>query len=202
MSRLAATLALALVALGVGGCAIGPDAEPRDIDREVIDELPLAPSAGGAAATGTGRVYLLAPDASGSLTMLEAVARDVGSDAQALLRALLAGPNTDELGDQFRTALPPDLRLLDVRRRPAGVLVVDVSNEITDLTGEVLIAAVAQIVFTAAALPDVRSVELRVEGASTQWPAGNGELRSEPLSVYDYPGIEPSTQPPYPGLPA
>jgi spore germination protein GerM len=197
-----AMVALAAAVFGIAGCAIGPDSEPRDIDREVIDELPLAPSGAGAAATGTGRVYLLAPDASGSLTMLRAVARDVGSDARALLQALLAGPNSEELEEQFRTALPADLRLLDVRRRPSGVLLVDVSNEITDLTGDVLIAAVAQIVFTASALSDVRSVELRADGTTTQWPAGNGELRSEPLTVYDYPGIEPSTQPPYPGLPA
>jgi spore germination protein GerM len=202
MRRLVAGAVIVAVGLGLGGCAIGPESEPRDIDREEIDELPLAPSGGGAAATGTGRVYLLAPNASGSLTMLQAVARDVGSDARVLLQALLAGPNTDELEEQFRTALPRDLRLLDVRRRAGGVLLVDVSDEITDLTGDALIAAVAQIVFTASALPDVRFVELRVEGATTQWPAGNGELRSEPLTVYDYPGIEPSTQPPYPGLPA
>ena len=46
------------------------------------------------------------------------------------------------------------------------------------------------------------AVELTVAGVTTQWPAGNGELRAEPLTVYDYPGIEPSTQPAYPGLPA
>ena len=202
MSRRVGVLWVAVAGLVVGGCAIGPDDEPRDIEREVIDDLPLAPAGGGAAATGTGRIYLLAPDAPASVTMLRAVARDVGSDPRARLEALLLGPNSDELEDQFRTSLPANLRLLDVRRRAGRVLLVDVSDEITQLTGDALIAAVAQIVFTAAGLSDVRSVELRVEGVSTQWPAGNGELRSEPLTIYDYPGIEPSTQPPYPGLPA
>ena len=197
---LVSCVAAALVVLG--GCAIGADDAPRDIDPEVLDELPLTPSGGGAEATGTGRIYLVAPDPSGSDTVLQAVARDVGSDPRSLLDALLRGPNTDELADQYRTALPPELRLRDVRRRGGGVLLVDVTDEITQLSGDELIAAVAQIVFTSTALADVQAVELTVDGASAQWPAGNGELRSEPLRVYDYPGIEPSTQPAYPGLPA
>jgi hypothetical protein len=209
-SRCRARWCRRLVALGsslvavvtLGGCAIGPDDGPRDIDPEILEELPLTPSGGGAEATGTGRIYLVAPDPSGSDTVLEAVARDVGSDPRSHLDALLRGPNTDELADQFRSALPPELRLLDVRRRGGGVLLVDVSDEITQLSGDELIAAVAQIVFTSNALPDVQAVELTVNGASAQWPAGNGELRAEPLTVYDYPGIEPSTQPAFPGLPA
>lgn len=192
--------ALALAG-GLGGCAIGPDDGPRDIPQDATD-LPRAPSGGGAAATGTGRVYLVASDPSGSVTLLQPVARDVGADARRRLEALIAGPNTEEVDEKFRSAVPEELRLLDVRRRPGGVLLVDVSDEITQLSGEELIAAVAQIVFTANALSDVRAVQLTVEGQSAQWPAGNGELRSEPLTVYDYPGLEASSQPAYPGLPA
>jgi spore germination protein GerM len=194
-------LALALV-VATSACAVGPDDSPRDIDRDVLDQIRLVPSGGGAAAAGTGRVYLLAPTTAGTPTQLQAVARDVEADPLALLQALLAGPNDDEIANQLRTALPPGLTLNEVRRRAAGVLLVDVSDEITNLSGDTLIAAVAQIVFTATALTVVRAVELTVEGATTQWPAGNGELTAEPLTVYDYPGIEPSTQPAYPGLPA
>ena len=191
----------ALVSCVVSGCAIGPDDSPRDIPQDVIDDLPLPESGGGAAATGSGRVYLVATNPTGSGTSLRAVARDVGSDERLRLEALFAGPNSEERDDQLRTALPDDLRLLGVRRRAGGVLVVDVSDEITQLSGDDLIAAVAQIVFTATELTDVNAVQIAVDGESTKWPAGNGELRSEPLTVYDYPGIEPSTQPPYPGLP-
>lgn len=189
------------ILVAVNGCTVSPDAEPRDIDSEEMDQLPLSPDAGGAAATGAGRIYLIVPGATAPTSRLRAVSRDVGDDASALLQALLAGPNSEERADQFRTALVPGQRLNDARRLAAGVLLVDVSDEITELSGDELILAVAQIVFTANELADVRAVELAVDGVSGQWPAGNGELRAEPLTVYDYPGLEPSTQPAYPGLP-
>jgi len=191
-------LGVLLPALLLGSCAIGPESTPRDIERP--REEPLNVSAG-AAATGSGRIYLLAPVVPGVPTRLQAVARDVVEDAPAVLRALLAGPNAAEFSRQFRTALPIGLELIAARLRPGGVLAVDVTDEIQQLSGEVLVAAIAQIVFTASGLDGVRSVAVTVEGTTTQWPAGNGELQSTPLTVYDYPGIEPSSQPPYPGRP-
>ena len=47
----------------------------------------------------------------------------------------------------------------------------------------------------------MRSVQLLVDGVAQQWPAGNGEARSEPLTVYDYPGMVQSSQPAYPAIP-
>jgi hypothetical protein len=41
-----------------------------------------------------------------------------------------------------------------------------------------------------------------VDGAEARWPASNGELQSDPLTVYDFPGLEPSTQPAYPAVPS
>ena len=116
------------------------------------------------------------------------------------LTALFAGPNVVELDSQFRTALPAGVQLLSTTRR-GGVLRVDVSKELGQLSGEVLVAAVAQIVFTASEVDGVESVNILINGADQQWPSGNGELQSAPLTVYDYPGLVQSSQPAYPAIP-
>jgi spore germination protein GerM len=81
-------------------------------------------------------------------------------------------------------------------------LVVDVTPEITELSGELLVLAVAQIVFTADEIDGVRTVRLRVNGQDQRWPKGDGETRDGPLSVYDFPGLVQSAQPPYPAVPS
>jgi spore germination protein GerM len=78
---------------------------------------------------------------------------------------------------------------------------IDVSQGLLQLSGQVLVAAVAQIVFTGAEIDGVRSVSISVEGAPQRWPVGSGELQSAPLTVYDYPGLVPSAQPAYPAIP-
>lgn len=192
--------ACVLAALALSGCAIGADDGPRDIDRSLADQA--APqAAAGAAATGSGRIFLLAPEVPGLPSRLAAVARDVTDDANAVLTTLFAGPNVIERANQLRTALPEGIRLLDVLQRAGGVLAVDVSGEILSLSGDGLIAALAQIVFTASAITGVDSVQLTVNGSAVQWPASNGELTTRPLTVYDYPGWDPSSQPAYPGIP-
>jgi Sporulation and spore germination len=197
---------LALLGLCVGpvlaGCAIGADDAPRDIDRSLADaDAPQAATAG-AAAIGSGRIFLLAPEVPGLPTRLAAVARDVPDDATAVLSTLLAGPNRSERDNQFRTALPDGIKLSTVLQRAGGVLSIDVSSEILTLSGDGLIAALAQIVFTASAIDGVDSVQITVAGGAVQWPANNGELTERPLTVYDYPGWDPSSQPAYPGVPA
>ncbi|MDO8362015.1 MAG: GerMN domain-containing protein [Actinomycetota bacterium] len=201
--RRRATLAAlaALVALATSGCGISSDDSPRDIP--VIDQLPLDLGIGrdAGAAIGTARVYLLAPEVVGQAQSLQAVARDVSETPTELLAALFAGPNADELDRQFRTALPAGLQLLSVGP-VGGVLRVNVSQELLQLSGQVLVDAVAQIVFTASEVDGVRSVKILIDGADRQWPAGNGELQTSPLTIYDYPGLVQSAQPAYPAVPS
>jgi spore germination protein GerM len=199
--RVVRALASVLCAGLLAGCAIGPDDQPRDITRSATPEQ-ASPAAVAAAASGAGRIFLLAPDVPGLPTRLQAVARDVPDDGRAVLQALLAGPNVGELADQLHTALPASLQLRSVGVGAGGVLVVDLASGIEALSGDVLIAAVAQIVYTSSELPGVDAVSITVNGAPAKWPAGNGELQSAPLTTYDYPGWDPSSQPPYPGIPA
>ena len=115
--------------------------------------------------------------------------------------ALFQGPNIAELQALLRSAIPSGTRLLDVSES-GGALVVNVSSELQQLTGEALIDGVAQIVLTASEITGVSAVLIAIDGVPQQWPATNGVLQSEPLTKYDFPGIVLSSQPAFPSVPS
>jgi spore germination protein GerM len=188
-------------ALAAVGCSVAPDDTPRDIDSGAVVTSQDSSNVGQAAA-GSGRIYLLAPEVSGQSARLQWVARDIDDDVDAVMAALVAGPNTTEFVDRFRSGLPPDMQILRITRRSRGLVELDVDESIATLRGDELILALAQIVYTLNDVDGVTGVTIKVDGAAARWPAGNGELQSDPLTVYDYPGLEPSTQPAYPAVPS
>jgi hypothetical protein len=184
--------------LFVSGCAIQPDSAPRDIPADLQEpETPSGTAAGGAA-RGSDRIYLLAPD--GSQQPLRTVQRDT-NDAQTLLTELISGPNPGEFEAGYRTAIPSALELRSVRV-DAGVVQVDLSDALLDLSGGDLTRAVAQIVFTASEIPGAESVLIRVDGATQEWPDGSGAQHRGPLTTYDFIGYAESAQPAFPVSPA
>lgn len=199
MPRVAGAVAVTVAfTMGITACTIGPDAAPRDVPAEARSLGAPDPSAG-AETAGDARIYLVAPTTSGSPRQLRSVQRDVVARADALLGVLLGGPNQSELDSRLVTAIPSNTTLSS---RPVGeTLFVDVSSEITDLTGEALTLAIAQIVFTATEIPGIQAVRLRVEGVDQAWPRGDGQTRSGSLRVYDFPGLVESSQPAYPAVP-
>ncbi|MGZ6982959.1 MAG: GerMN domain-containing protein [Ilumatobacteraceae bacterium] len=199
--RLVRRAAIALLAIAITSCSIDPEGSPRDIaDRDRRDlSTNFDPVAG--AATGSGRIYLLSPEVLGQPRTLQSVARDVGDTPADAMRALFEGPNTTELQAMLRSAIPPGTRFLDVSL-DGGVLIVNVSSELQQLTGEALIDGVAQIVLTASDITGVSGVLITIDGVRQQWPAGSGELRGEPLTRYDFPGLVLSSQPAFPSVPS
>jgi spore germination protein GerM len=193
---LAATLALL-----VGACAIQPDSGPRDIPaNQRLSLEPVAPEAG--AAAGSRRIYLVADDDEGDGgRSLRPVLRNVDPGPEAVLNELFNGPNEEEIDGGVRTDLPEPLTLHSASR-VGDMLIVDVTPEILELSGPALQRAVAQIVFTASDLPGTRDVRLRVDGQQLPWPDGRGELQTDPLTIYDYPGFVPSAQPAFPAIPS
>jgi spore germination protein GerM len=190
----------AAVAVGIGGCGIGADSTPRDVAPNERDLTANAASDGDAAG-GTSRIYLVAPSEAGDPSLLRSTSRDVASGPKPLITSLLAGPNPEELASRLVTNIPQETQLLSTRST-GDVLLVDVSPEITELSGELLVLAVAQIVFTANEVDGVRAVRLRVNGQDQRWPKGDGETRDGDLTVYDFPGLVQSAQPPYPAVPS
>ncbi len=198
------TMALATLAAlcAVSACAIQTDSAPRDVPSgERADFDPVDPEAG--ASEGSSRIFLLTSDGDSGERLLRSKSREVDSTSRdAVLEELFKGPNRTELEAGLRTELPEELTLSSPSRPIAGTLTVDLSPEILELGLSQLRLAVAQIVFTASELEGVQDVRLRVDGEIRDWPDGRGELESDPLSVYDYPGLVESTQPPFPAMPS
>ncbi|MDW3212755.1 MAG: GerMN domain-containing protein [Ilumatobacteraceae bacterium] len=189
-------IALLASALAIAGCGLSPDAAPRDLPA---DERTLVPAqaATGSQAEGPDRIYLGAP---GEERLLRSVPRDAVS-RQDLIEILFAGPNEDELDQQYTTFLPANLELLDTFKQ-GTILFLDVSDELTELTGQPLSRALAQIVYTAAELDGVERVQITVDGNPVSWPRPVGGNTASTLSIYDYPNFAQSSQPAFPGLPS
>ncbi len=192
-------LALLLVAvIGVAGCAIQPDGAPRaipDKDQLVVGDA----EATGGAAVGSSLVYLLAPNEPGEPQQLRSVKRAVDSEITPVLEALFDGPNSAETADDLSSAIPTELVLNAPPRAAGEAWILDVSDGLDELDAADLRNALAQIVATAAVV-GVDEVRIRVNGQPRMWPRGDGVLTDDPLTLYDYPGMVESTQPPYPSL--
>jgi hypothetical protein len=194
-------LMIGTLAILLAACSISPEGSPRDIAARDRGDLSTSFDPVAGAATGSGRIYLLSPEVIGQPRTLQSVARDVGDTPANAVRALFEGPNTVELQAMLRSALPPGTRMLDVGL-DGGLLVVNVTSDLQQLTGEALIDGVAQIVLTASEITGVSGVEITIDGVRQQWPAGSGELHSEPLTRYDFPGLVLSSQPAFPSVPS
>ncbi len=194
-----AALALLLV---MSSCGIDDDTAPREIADGGKPNLANSANQTTGATSGTDRIYLLAPDSQNDVRHLRPATRDVGDSASQRLNSLFGALTVDDVDARLRTAIPDGLMLRSAGLRNNGTLVVDVSDQILDLSSNTLIDAVAQIVFTASEVQGVQRVELVVDGKARQWPAADGELLAVPLTVYDYPGFIESTQPAFPAVPS
>jgi len=194
-------LVVGLMLMVAASCSIDPEATPREIAVGDRRDLLVNIDQAAGAAVGSGRIYLLSPEILGQPRTLQSVARDIENTPAAAMKALFEGPNTDELTALLRSAIPSGTRLLGVTQDGAE-LVVNVSNELQQLTGDALIDGVAQIVLTASGIKGVSSVSIAVDGVPQQWPAGSGTLQSEPLTRYDFPNRVVSSQPAFPTVPS
>lgn len=192
------TIGLVVVATA---CSIDPEGTPRNIAVKDQGDLQSTPDQAAGPSTGSGRIYLLSPEVPGQPRTLRSVARELQDAPADAMRALFEGPNTDELKELLRTAIPPGTRLLDVTRN-GSELIVNVSEELQQLTSEALVDGVAQIVLTASDISGVSSVSIEIDGVPQEWPAVSGELRSEALTPYDFPGLVLSSQPAFPSVPS
>ncbi|MEI7992290.1 MAG: GerMN domain-containing protein [Actinomycetota bacterium] len=180
-------LALALAAVVVSSCALSTDPEPRDIldgdEPTLVNTTAAVTPQPGAGST----VYFLGPSGTSSQSPLVAVGRQAKTDPSALLRILFEGPTAEEQASLgVRTAIPAGSMLLSAEPSPQGTLTIDLSGEFLANAGDVLLDAVAQVVFTASQLPGVRRVRLLVDGEPQDWPTSSGTTTRDPLSVYDF----------------
>ncbi len=113
-----------------------------------------------------------------------------GSSVDHALAALVNGPSAAERSQGVRTALVGPVRLADVDR--AAVPVVEVAESVAQLDGEEQILALAQVVFTLTAIPEVHGVSFALSGREVEVPTGDGTLKAGPLRREDFAAVAPS----------
>jgi spore germination protein GerM len=192
MRRAAALFAPLLLLLA--SCGLRADSKPHDVPED--NQVDLSGPSVGTNASGAERIYLVEP---GEDQLLRSVKREATS-ARELMDALLRGPSPTELDDGYSSAIPSTVKLIRAREQPP-FLYVDVTDELTDLSGQGLLQALAQIVYTGSELDGVDRVQITVNGDVIAWPKADLESSTEPLSTYDYPSSVRTAQPAYPSLP-
>ena len=195
MKPIRTALIAAALPIVLAACGIQTDSAPRELP-EAERSLAIAGSSTGTDASGADRIYLVAP---GEERLLRSVPRDAAL-REDLINILLLGPNDDEIEAQFSSFIPPDTKLLSARSN-GQILVLDLTSEISELTGQGLTQALAQIVYTATEIEGIEAVQLKVNGEDVAWPRPNGDTTTDPLRIYDYPGFVQTAQPAYPAVP-
>lgn len=195
-NRLPRHLVVGSIVVLSSSCGLGTDGTPRLIADE--DQRPLVEVTTELVSSGTGRIYLERTDETGR-PLLVAVARQISNDPGNVIEALLSGPTDEEQSSGIGSAIPLGTTLLDARYTATDMIRVDVSADILDSTGDDLVSALAQMVFSLGEVSGVERIDITVDGRAQDWPRGDGSLTADPLTAYDYPGRAASSQPAFPG---
>ena len=166
----------ALVTLATG-CGVPVDRGPTALPRRGVPFDLLAPETPTSSTSTqppqvavTVQVYLLAPTGH-----VAAVNRDVPVPAPltTVLGALVDGPTNAEASAGLQTAIPTQTQVLSATVA-GGTATVDLGGPFGQLVGQAQIDAVAQVVFTATALPGVTGVAFELSGQPVDVPTASG----------------------------
>jgi spore germination protein GerM len=166
-------------------CGVGAQSEPQRIERaDVPFGLAERPADPGAPpdAPHSFTIYLVRDDR--VRPVLRGARREPTPRAQ--LERLLQGPTPAEADAGLRTLLTPDVTIGPVRVLD-GVAVVTLSGTATaQPSAHERVLAVAQLVYTATAIPEVQRVRFEVDGDAAEVPRGDGTLTNRPVGRKDY----------------
>ena len=176
-------------ALAVVGCGVPVSSRPEAIQNRDVPFQLLAPTASvtsttqpGSVATAQVTIYLV--DADGRLASAEREVKFPVTVVRAI-ESLLQGPTESEAG-RLSTAITSGTELLDVLGPSDGLVTLDLSDELLDITGRQQILALAQVVYTVTSLPNVERVLFRIDGERIEVPNGDGKLTATPLGRGSY----------------
>ncbi|MGK2957031.1 MAG: GerMN domain-containing protein [Acidimicrobiales bacterium] len=114
-----------------------------------------------------------------------------GGVRQVLL-ALFTDLNPEQLAKGLNTSIDAGTRLLDVvGPSPEGLVTIDVNSGLSTPVRKRLRLALAQIVYTATAVPDVSSVRFKIDGKLSEVLDGTGAATSKPLTRSDFADFAP-----------
>jgi len=177
-------------ALALSACGVGAESAPHEIDRADVPfglveraDAPATPSH----APYSFAIFLVAGN------RLQAATRGSQSTPtpRAQLRRLLEGPTPAEADAGLRTLLTPDVAIdhVGVADGIATVALSGVSS--AQPPGSDRALAVAQLAYTATAIPGVERVRFEVGGEPAEIPRGDGTLTNRPVGRSDYASAAP-----------
>jgi spore germination protein GerM len=185
--------AIAVVTLGLVGCGIPTDDNPRAISSESVPDAAVDDTTEATASEPTvaAPIYLVQSPDDPRLVDVErrvpAGSPAAGPDPAAVLETLLsATANPREQANGITNLIPEDTRLASQPALARGTLVVDLTNEIFNVEGEPQRAAFGQIVCTANALEGVNLVRFLVQGEPTGVQADSGAVDGPVSCADDY----------------
>ena len=126
-------------------------------------------------------------DNSGLVPVLRTIPETQGVGAAAM-RALLEGPNDDEMGARpaMYTTIPDGTRFLGLRIE-GGIATVNLSREFEAGGGTAsVLGRLAQVVYTLTQFPTVEGVRFELDGVPVTVFSGEGVVLDEPVGRADY----------------
>jgi hypothetical protein len=169
-----------LTAVALAGCGVPIDRSPSALPRHDIPFgllRPSAPSTTTSTSTPSpvqapASIFLVSP-----LGHVVAVTREVPAaeaSITAVLGALVKGPTNAETAAGLESAIPAQTSVIGAVTGTDGVATVNLGGTFGQLVGQAQIQAVAQIVFTATALPGVTGVTFELAGQAVDVPVASG----------------------------
>jgi spore germination protein GerM len=181
-------LAVVAAASLVAGCGIDVDESPRELSAVPFGLLDPSTTTTTERLTQAPRfqatsVYLLDND-----DYLVEVRRQLPGEVRVVssIGSLLTPPSEAEVNGGLRSAISSTTELRGVVGPEAGLVTIDLSSEMSDVSPESVRLALAQIVYTATAVPGVDRVLFQVDGQAREVPNGEGQSTAEPLGRIDY----------------
>lgn len=184
----AASIAL-LVAVGLASCGVETDESARTIDKDdvpfgLLEAAPETTTTVAAPST-TASVFLVSEDRVASVT------RNVSATGvSGVLAALERGATDAEAAQGLRSAVPSaGIERAEVLGATAEV---ELGSSFTTLDPAEQLLAIAQIVYTATALPDIDSVRFQLQGRAVEVPTDGANLAARPVTRSDYQSVAPA----------
>jgi spore germination protein GerM len=198
---LVAGIVLAALAASLAACGIPVDSQPHDItDRRSPTSVASAVSST-VAQNVRAKVFFIATATAGRPDRLQTTLRPAEVSLPSVIKELLKGPTADE-AKAVLTAIPMETQLTSATLSADGVAEINLNDTFFNAKGDQLVRAVAQLVYTASAVPSVTQVRILVNGTPRDWPRADGSRVSKALTVADFAELSPSSQPDYVAIPS
>lgn len=167
--------------LGLAGCGVPIDREPRPINQTTVAPAETVPTTVAPSGAPVVDVYFL------NEARLQAEQYPVDGEATLgkALDFVLAAPPEDA-PDGVHTSVPPGTQLRGVQVSN-GLATIDLTGEINDIGGPAQKEAFAQIVFTALGFDEVQQVRFFIDGEPVDAPTDDGNLAKIDADNYDPP---------------